>query len=376
MGDYIPLSMPALGTPANYAAQSAWDSQVVQNLTVSGDSFIQSLADLKKSDFFSVGDIPSFFDPIFYAGGLGRDAYVRPTRPDMTPPSIKALSDRLAALTLPTPPATAFTYADPGYSSALQNPLIAKLLGDLLNGGYGIDDTDETRLWNRARDREAALAQSNIDELKRQAAGTSFPMPQGALYLAIQKSRQDYMAKTSSVNRDIALKRADMYVEQRRRVIEQVIAVESQNQALYNAIQGRALEIARTQVQMAIALFEAGIRFFSLQIEAVMKQIEAQMEFSKTAAMVYSADIALYQVYVNALVADSQAFIQNQRNVLDRDKAKLFANVEQVKFRLEQLRLTVDNARQINQYGAEYFRTGLGAALSSQSGLAVQTTTV
>lgn len=375
---YIPLSLPTMPSSADYKATANWQAQVSQNLVTSGNSFIQSLIDLKDANFFSVGDVPTFFDPIFYAGGVNGTLLnaQRPVRPDMTPANISALIARLNSLVLPTAPSLSFTYTDPGYVSAMRDPMISKLLSDLLNGGYGIDDADEARLWNRERDREAATWAANLEEVKRQAAATSFAMPPGALFAQIQKAQQDYQNKVSSANRDIGLKRADLYVEQRRRVIEQVISVESQSIALYNAIQGRGLDIAKTQIAMAIALFEAGIKAIEIQLSAVLKQIEAQMEFSKTAAMVYNADIALYQVYVNALIADSQAFIQNQRNILDRDKTKLFASVEQVRFRLGQLQMTVDNAKDINKYGSEFFRTSLGASLSSTNGLAVQTTDV
>lgn len=373
---YIPLNLPSISGTANFSDAANFLAESSEAIVTSGNSFLQSLTDLKSTDFFSVGDIPGFFSPVFYAGALASGAYVRPTRPDMTPPSIAALIDRLNSLILPTAPDTEFSYADPGYTSALRDPLISKLLNDLLNGGYGIDSDEEARLWNRERDREAAIMLANVEEAKRQSGATSFQMPQGSMYAMLNKARQEYINKTSSVNRDIGAKRADMYVEQRRRVIEQVLATEAQNQALYNAIQGRGFEIAKTQVAMAIAIFESSIKAIELQFSAVLKQIEAQMEFSKTSAMVYNSDIAMYSAYVNALVADSQAFIQNQRNVLDRDKAKLFASVDQVKFRLQQLAMSVENSKDINKYGTEFFRTALGSSLNGINGLAVQTTDV
>lgn len=374
--DYIPLDIPNMPNNATYANTATWLADTADAVASSAASYLQSLSDLRSTDFFSVGDVPSFFEPIFYSGGLSAAAFVRPARPDMTPPSMQALFDQLNNLVLPTAPTLTFSYTDPGYASAMRDSMIAKLLADLLNGGYGIDTNDEAAIWNRERDREVAAAQANIAELMRQAASTSFPMPQGALYAAIQRARQDLLNKTSSVNRDIGLKRADLYVEQRRRVIEQVISVESQSIALYNAIQGRGLELAKTQVGMAISLFQSGIEFFKTKVDAIKSQVEAQAEFSKVAVATYSADTAMYQVYVNALIADSQAFIQNQRNILDKDKTTLFASVEQVKFRLEQLRLGVDNAKDLNKYGAEFFRTGLGSALNGVNGLAVQTADV
>lgn len=374
---YVPLNLPTLSGPStNFSDAANFLANSSEAIVTSGNSFLQALTDLKSTDFFSVGDIPSFFEPIFYAGGLGQAAFVRPDRPNMTPPSMQALVDQLNALVTPAAPTVTFAYTDPGYASAMRDSLISKLLADLLSGGYGIDTADEAALWNRERDRESAMAQSNIDELKRQAASMSFPMPQGSLYRAIEKARQDLMNKVSSVNRDIGLKRADLYVEQRRRVIEQVISVESQSIALYNAIQGRGLEIAKTQIAMAITLFEAGAKFFQLRMEAIQSQIAAQVEYSKAAVMTYSADTAMYQVYVNALIADSQAFISNQRNILDRDRTKLFASVEQVKFRLQQLQLGIENSKDINKYGTEFFRTALGSSLNGINGLAVQTSDV
>lgn len=374
--NYIPLNLPTLTGTANFSSTANFLAAAAGSLVVSGNSFIQNLVDNKNTDFFSVGDIPAFFSPVFYSGGIGANAFVRPDRPNMTPANLQALFDRINNLTAPTAPVMAFTYTDPGYVGALRDPMIAKLLADLINGGYGIDNNDETNLWNRERDREAAAAQSNIDELKRQAATLGFAMPQGSLYAAIQRARQDYLNKISSVNRDIGLKRADLYVDNRRKVIEQVLSVESQNIALYNAIQGRAIDIQKTQIQMAIALFEAGIRYFEATLAGLVKQVEAQMEFSKTLAVVYNADIAMYSAYVGALVADSNAFLANQRNILDRDKAKLFASVDQVKFRLQQLAMGVDNSKDVNKFGSEFFRTALGATLNGISGLAVQTTTV
>lgn len=377
MANYIPLSLPTMDANANFASAANFLAKAAKAIVDSGNSYIQGLNDLKDSDFFSVGGIPEFFSPVFYSGTIEAEALRQPTRPaGMTPPNISSLVSRLNSLTLPTPPSSDFTYTDPGYASAMRDPLIAKLLTDLLNGGYGIDDNDEARLWNRARDREAKAMLANIEEVKRQYASTSFSIPQGSMFKAIEKAREAYIDKVSSLNRDIALKRADLYVENRRRVIEQVLATESQSIALYNAVQGRALEIARTEVALAVQLFEAGVRYFMAQIDGITKQIDAQMDFAKANALVYNSDIAMYSAYVNALVANGRNYIATQSNILERDKAKLFASVDQVKFRLGQLQLSVENSKDINKYGADFFRTDLGASMNGINGLAVQTTEV
>jgi len=56
-------------------------------------------------------------------------------------------------------PSSEFSFYEQAYSSALLDATKAKLLGDMENGGYGIEPDDEILLWERARSREHILAQ-------------------------------------------------------------------------------------------------------------------------------------------------------------------------------------------------------------------------
>jgi hypothetical protein len=371
--DYVPLTPPTVPTTTNFNNEAAYLSQWASSLANSGNSYLNALKDVKEIDFSQVGDLPTFSSIVWLGStsGIG----TRPISPTVDL-DISDLQRQLAALVVPSPPSGNITYVDPGYSSAMRDAMINKLMNDLINGGYGIDVNDEFALWNRERDREALNAQANIDELKRQAASTSFVMPQGALYTALQKARQEYMNKLSSANRDIGLKRADLYVENRRFILEKVLASEEQSIALYNAVQNRALDIQRLTVQLSIALFEAGIRYYEGLTNALLKQIEAKVTAEEMKVKLYSADVSAYAAYVNALVADAQIQIANSKNILTRDTASYQAKVDITKFRLQQLALTVENMKTINTFGAEFYRTGLAAALSANSGLAVQSTTV
>lgn len=370
---YVPLALPAIPTTQNFTAAAQFLEETAAAVALSSNSYLSSLADLRDIDYSQVGDLPNYQSVVLLAdmSAIGN----RPVRPTVDL-DITALQAQLSQLVVPVAPTTAFTYVDPGYNSLLRDTMIAKLLNDLINGGYGIETNDEAALWNRARDREALETQANIDELRRTHAALGFTMPQGALYAAMQKARELQLAKNSSVNRDIGLKRADLYVDNRKATLERVLKTEDQSQALYNAIQSRALETASVQVKLAVALFEAGIRYFEGTLKSLLAQIEAKVTAEKMKVDLFGADVTAYAAYVNAIATQGQIAIANSRLAAERDKTAYMGRVEIVKFRLQELMATVEKNRSINQFGVEFFRTGLGASLQGINGLAVQSGTV
>lgn len=375
MSDYTPLVMPTLpASPApNYASTANFLSQSVTALVNSGNQFLGTLSDLKNIDFSQVGDLPTYAGAVYF--GDTSAISERPVRPVINT-DLSDLLARINALTAPIAPTSNFEYNDPGYSSGLRDPLLLKLLNDLINGGYGIDNNDELMLVQRERDRAAQILRANIEEAQRLATATSFPMPQGSLQVALNKARQEYMSGINTTNREVALKRADMFVENRRFIIEKVLASEEQSIALYNAVQNRVLTAAKTEVELAVAIFDAGIKYFSAQLDALNKQMAARIEINRMTAYIYQSDVQAYASFVNAVTSAAQVAIANTRNLIERDKAVLQSRVDVVKFRLQQLMTTVENAKQINEYATEYFRTGLGAGMASINGLAVQTSSV
>ncbi len=379
MANYIPLVLPAAPQPPTaQSAQQAYN-QKVQNwlaecagtVIASSESFLNSMVDLKAIEYSQVGDLPDFKSVVFL--GNMSDSLVRPTRPSIDT-SVVDLLAALNALTIPAAPNVAFNYTDPGYISSLRDPLHTKLLNDLLYGSYGIDTNDETALWARARDRASNDAQMNIDEVRRQAASTSFPMPQGAMYSAIEKARTDYLEKVNGFNRDITLKRADLYNETRKFTIEKVLASEDQSIGLYNAVQNRALDIARVTVDMAIKIYESTLTFIKMQQELIVKQIEAKLETAKAQVSVYASDVAAYNAFVQAVATSAHVAIANSRTVLERDKYNHQADVQIIQFRLEELKATIAKALDVNRYGADFYRTLLGASMSGIGGVSVATT--
>lgn len=225
-----------------------------------------------------------------------------PTFEDLQLPAAPALAvpsfDEVAPAFNLAPPTQQFSYVDPGYASALRDELVVKLLNDLRYGSYGIEPADEAALWYRARDRAASLAKREVQEITRRAAATSFPMPQGALYDALEMAEQKHTNDLAEVNREIALKRADMYVEGRKFTFQQVQQYERMEQDLYNATQERALNYAKAVVEMGILVYRASVDQFNAQMQAYA--IRAQV-FSERVR----AELAKAQIYKTQVEAES-----------------------------------------------------------------------
>lgn len=366
---YTPLTLPTMGAAADYAATANFLASSAKNLVDSGNSFLQTLSALKDTDFSQAGNLPEF-DSVVWDGNANL-SFVRPARTALGIDAADLLA-RLNQLVPPVAPTTTFDYVEPGYSSALRQPVIEKLLTDLVNGGYGIDTADEVALFNRARDREAQLTQANVDEVRRQSAATGFPLPQGSMYALIQKALQEQQARLSGVNRDIALERSKLYVENRRKVIDQIMQSEEQSISLYNAIQARTIQVGNLKVQLALSLFEAGIKLFNERLMILKTSADIQQAAAQAIASIYNTDVQAYAAFVNAVVSGAQVDIANSRNKLTRDIAAHQSRVDIVKFKLQQLAMTTDNSRSINQFAVEFFRTALGASMNGITGLAVQ----
>ena len=215
-------------------------------------------------------------------------------------------------------PTNSFTFFEELYSSALLDELKEKLLDNLQNGGYGIELSDEAGLWDRARSRELEAAMVEAEALITEAAGRGFPLPPGDLNVALQRANQNLQAKMSGINRDIALKRADMYVDNRKFTIEQTKQLEQILIGYHNSVMERALNAAKAVLDAAIKIYDAQVARFNARLEAykseaavfearvraAMAQVEiyrAQMQGKQIEAEIQRIQVEVYNAQLNGL---------------------------------------------------------------------------
>lgn len=291
---------------------------------------------------------------------------VLPSAPVLSMPSAPVLG----GITIPEPPSVeipVFTFSAPvddlvtptnnfsffeeAYSSALLDELQVKLMNDLQSGGYGIEPLDEAMLFNRERDRETEAMLQRIDNAGRAMAMRGFPLPTGELSIHFDRAVQDMQNKLSSVSRDIALKRADLYVDNRKFTIEQTKGLEQILIGYHNSVMERALNAAKAVLDAAVKIFDAQVSRFNARLDAYKTEatvFEARVRAALTQVEIFKAqmegkrlevDVQRTQVEVyNAQLAGVNAVINLYKTQMEA--AQVQAGVERL--RIESFRALIE----------------------------------
>lgn len=261
-------------------------------------------------------ELPDEFTNVFY------------TSPSITEPSIAGVdapSDisvpAINTPTLPTIPTYTdrtgiFEWEEPMWQSELLTEVQRKLLYDLINGGYGIEPTDEAALWQREREREQVNGEAAILEASRQAAARGFSLPPGVLAKQIQAAQMAAMEKNSSVSRDIGLKRADMYVQNRQFTIQEAREVERVIIEYMNSYFNRQLEAARAKLDMyrlSLEAFQSELQAYTAQVGALETGVRMQALVVEQNVKVYAAKLSKYEADLRASIDRAQVKLETYR---------------------------------------------------------------
>lgn len=302
-----------------------------------------------------------------------------PDRPTLTLPAVPTLASlslpEAPTITLPSfdaslpvddvvAPSAEFDFAEQRYSSALLDAASAKLLGDLQNGGYGIEPEDEEAIWERARERELRNSEQAVSEVARQAAARGFAVPTGAMLGQLDTLQQQALEKTSSMSREIALKRADLYVQNRQFTLQQVQALEAVLIGYYSAYAERSLNAAKAVVDAGVAIFNSRVQrlglnveiyraraaVFETQLKAALSHLDvfkSQVEAAKLSQEAQAANVALYTAQVDGVRAVAAVYST------EIEAAKAVASIESL--RLDAFKSRVETyTAQVAAKGAEF----------------------
>lgn len=309
-----------------------------------------------------------------------------PTITDIVMPTLHAIApvDSLSA------PTALFAFSEVAYSSALLDSSKAKLLRDMTHGGYGIETNDEIALWNRAAERELRGAAIASDEVARTMASRGFSLPPGAMLAQLASTQQAATEKLSSVSRDIALKRADMYVENRKFTITEVRELEQILIGTHMSVMERALNASKATVEFGIALYNSRISKFNAlmegyksnvsayaeQVRAAVSQLEAQkvkLEVVQTEIGIQKSRAEIYNTQVEGQKAILEMYrtdISAMQGLVDVERLKLDGFRSSVEIFSEQIRA---GTLQLQGYEAqtrgnlaqvEVYKAQIGAQLS------------
>lgn len=297
---------------------------------------VRELADVVIPDFSGV--MPSLSFPLRPNAALPPapgaapefNAPAIPSRPAIALPSVPTLAtieipappsleiptfDMAAPFTELNPPTSSFTWSETPYTSDLLDSARALLKADIENGGYGLDPRDEARLWEREKDRQLGNAEAEMAEVDRLLSARGFTMPTGTHLAALQAAGQKVQAALSATSREIAIKRADLYVQARQFALTTGLSAENFLINYHAGMAERSLNAAKYVVDVGIALFNA--------------QVEAQNLRLRT----YEAAARVYETRIRAALANAELFktqieaaslrVQINRETIDLYRAQI-----------------------------------------------------
>lgn len=271
-----------------------------------------------------------------------------PTAPTIDLPTWAGVAPDGSTLTAPE---VDFVWSEDYYDSDLLQSVTSRLT-TMLAGGTGLPPSIEQAIWDRGRAREDVTAKKATQEAYEEFAARGFALPTGALAGRVAEVWQKNREATSALARDVAIKQAELEVENLRFSVETGLKLESQLMTYAGQYAQRALEAAKTAVEMSINIFNAKVALFNAQLQAYQTEAQVYAELIKAESLI----LEQYRTEIEAqkLIGDiNMQAIQIYKTRIDA----LMSSVELYKAQLEGVKTAVD----VDRVRIEGFRATVDA---------------
>lgn len=184
----------------------------------------------------------------------------------------------------------------------------------ITNGGTGLNANIEAQIWERDRSRVLREAARATDEIMASFAARGYPLPPGALIDQVSRIDQDARDKTAQASRDVAIKQAEIELENIRFAIGKAIDMRTAAiQAAGDYIRTLALG-PQLGVQMATAVIDAKSKmagaltsFYQAKISALELPLKAEIAEKTSNVEIRKANLAALTGSISARVATVEA---------------------------------------------------------------------
>ena len=222
---------------------------------------------------------------------------------------------------LASPPNVDFVFTEQDYQSMLMDSLNDKLLSLVLNTQQtGLSPAIEQQIWDRGRERTAAVTQGAIDNIDRMFARSGWSIPQGDQARSIYRAQEQQTAEDIAESRSIAIAQADLEQKNFQFALSQALTLETQLLNLHNSTQQRAFDAAKYLIEAAISLYQVQVAYFNGNVTlytaqaqvyrdriqgelAKLEVYKAELEGQKLIGELNAQDVARYTAQIEAVVA-------------------------------------------------------------------------
>ena len=282
--------------------------------------------------------------------------------PSITLPTFDAVAPNADDLIVPEPLINDGN-ANP-YVSELLDKIKAKILNDITNGSTGLSPEVETAIFQRESERALLVHQETMDRIAAEWAKRGFSLPNGALAALFQEEEINFTNKRLDVSRDIAIKMAELALQNEHFMIERGITFENMMIALHNAVAERTFNASKAFAEILIQGFQLQVQKYGIlndiyktraavyesQIRGELAKAEVyktQMEGVKAVSDINESYVKLY----TAQIAAVEALINIYR--VEMEGAKTLADINRMK--LDAFRAQIEAyMAQVNAKTAEY----------------------
>lgn len=213
------------------------------------------------------------------------------------------------------------------YGVNLLDELYRKIYNDLVNGGYGIEPEDEEALWNRARDRELKNIDVSINDIMDKASAFGYVLPPGVVLNTIQESIDKAQYNLSELNREITIKRADLFRDNRRFAIDTARQLSEQLIGLTKF----KIESLHRVTEADIAAARLTLEEFRTEVEVFKTRVDKAIAENKLLAEIWSIDLDAWGKRASASVQAAQVLIAASAQILEGLKFVYAYNLDGIK---------------------------------------------
>lgn len=271
-----------------------------------------------------------------------------PAAPTLSLPSWTGVAPDGASLVVPT---TGLIWSENRYDSVLLQNTTNRLTTMLL-GGTGLPPAIEQAIWDRSRAREDVIAKKATQETYEEFSARGFSLPPGALAGRVAEVWQKNREATSTLSRDVAVKQAEMEIDNMKFAVSTGIQLEGQMMTYSGQYAQRALEAAKTTVQVAIDIFNAQVALYNARLQAYQTEAQVYRELIQAETL----QLEQYRTEIEAQKLIGEINVQAIQVYSERIKA-LLSSVELYKAQLEGVKTSVD----VDRVRIEGFRATVDA---------------
>ncbi len=270
-----------------------------------------------------------------------------PTAPTLNLPVWTGIAPDGSSLVTPT---VGFAWSEEFYDSTLLQGVTNRLTTMLL-GGTGLPVAIEQAIWDRGRAREDIAAIKATQETYEEFSSRGFSLPTGPLAGRVAEVWQKNHEAASTYSRDVAVKQAELEIENLKFTVSTGIQLEGQMLTYSGQFAQRALDAARTTVEVAINIFNAQVALYNARLQAYqteasvfkdliqaeslrLDQYRTEIEAQKLIGEINIQSIQIYKTRIDALMSAVELYKAQLEGVK--------TSVEVDRVRIEGFRSTVD----------------------------------